>query len=271
MFPTATQRFEIVNRFIRILLITVLSHTLSDWLSLSLWPSCTTYLNRWFFFVSQSHSWCSPPLHINHSCSFEPFSFWWNPLINEFPSLWLVVLLSGEAPIGPWGVELQPCHKVHPVLFLQECRPLHYRGNSHMHTHTHIHPHPHTHSYINRDVLQLFGNMLTVMDGLPSWCLLSICFYTDTFRKHKMGVWISSDKSLGSWQFNVCVGGGIAHHTRGLPVMSGIFSSPPLLTLRMPAGAGPHETVLPCKYHHCVCVCVCFHYYLTWLTPCSSL
>lgn len=37
----------------------------------------------------------------------------------------------------------------------------------------------------------------------------------------------------------MCVGGGIAHHTGGRPVMSGVFLSPPLLTLIMPAGAGP--------------------------------
>ena len=40
--------------------------------------------------------------------------------------------------------------------------------------------------------------MLTVMDELPSWCLLSVCFYTGRFRKHKMGVWMSSDRGRGA-------------------------------------------------------------------------
>lgn len=122
-----------------------------------------------------------PSLYIYHSCSFEAFSFWWNPLINEFPSLWLVVLLSGKAPIGPWGVELQPCHKVHPVLFLQECRPLHYRGNSHTHTHTHVHPHTHTHTAI---LTEMFCSCLATCWQWWMSCPPGVCFPSALTQTH---------------------------------------------------------------------------------------
>lgn len=89
--------------------------------------SCFSFL----FFCRCLHTFVIRPSVFDLSLLAFIFLPWMN--ISGFAfflALWLLVLLPGEASVGPRRMELQPCHKVHPLLLLQECGPVHNRGKS---------------------------------------------------------------------------------------------------------------------------------------------
>lgn len=230
-------------------------------LSHSPWTSCTTCLYQWpssslNSLVSQSYSWhplfsfLSPinTLHLFIHFHLLSVSLSLSPFWNQFSYLEKLLLVHGAWSYNRVTKCILYCFYKNVVLYIIEVRASPPQPLCLTHTITDTHTHTYyAHSYINRDVLQLFVDMADSdrWGGLlvSAFCLFCTHTHVYTWAKRTC-VYISSGETVAPRVDSfmcVCWRGTLQP---GLPVMTGICQlcchPPRPLTLRMPAGAGPH-------------------------------